>query len=127
MDFINELKDNYSVLTVNMCDKLEKSVDDNNSKSNKKPLYKYVAPIAIPLVLTPTIAFASPFDSLHNEFLKLADVFALAIFSFAGASWMFGHRSKGLEMMICGMVGYLIVRYAADIRDYLKLWTEGGL
>jgi len=123
MDFIiNDLKDGYSTLKVSrkkVADPI--GIERDTPPRTKKPLYKYVVPIVIPLILYPTIGFAAgPFDMLHDEFLKIADILALAVFSFAGASWMFGHRSKGLEMLICGCIGYLIIRHSVDIRDYLK-------
>lgn len=123
MDFINELKDGYSPLKLSS----KKSVNVNVRENlGKEPLYKKVIPITIPLLITPTFAFAGPFEALHGEFLKIADILALAVFSFAGCSWMFGHRSKGLEMLICGCIGYLIVRHSIDIRDYLKNWSLRG-
>lgn len=125
MDFINELKDGYSTVKL-----LPNNVEDANITEapiiKRKPLYKKVIPIVIPLLLTPTLAFAGPFDLLHGEFLKIADIFAVAVFSFAGASWMFGHRSKAIEMLIGGCIGYLLVRHAVDIRDYLKNWSLLG-
>lgn len=120
MDFLN-LKDNYTPTKTS-----SPKINDISKNTTKSNTISRIIPLALPLIFVPTFAHAGLFDSLHGEFLKIADILALAVFSFSGVAWMFGHRSKGIEMLFGGLLGYIIVRHAVDIRDYVKAWTMRG-
>jgi type IV secretory pathway VirB2 component (pilin) len=79
------------------------------------------------LVLVPKSAFAATsatadqtFGNLWQMVLNIVDWLVVGVFVFAGIAWMFGHRSKALELIIGGAAGYILARHAIDIRDFLK-------
>jgi hypothetical protein len=61
------------------------------------------------------------FTNVMSALLGIADWMCAGVIMFAGASWMFGNRTKALEHLIGGTVGYIIIRKALIIRDFLKL------
>lgn len=60
------------------------------------------------------------FAEIFSKALFIADWTAAGVFVFAGTVWMFGNRTKGLELLLSGSTGYLIVRHAVELRDWLK-------
>ncbi|MFC5528455.1 TrbC/VirB2 family protein [Cohnella yongneupensis] len=77
------------------------------------------------LFLFPKSIFAAtPADSSWQEIfdtvLGIADWLCVGIIVFAGVTWMFGNRTKALEFLMGGASGYLIIRHAIDIRNWLK-------
>ena len=60
------------------------------------------------------------FLKIMNAVLGIADWLCWGVIVFAGASWMLGNRTKAIEHIIGGSFGYLIVRHASDIRDFLR-------
>ena len=60
------------------------------------------------------------FVELFAKALFISDWLAAAVFFFAGITWMFGNRTKGIELLLSGSSGYLITRHALEIRDWLK-------
>ncbi|WP_251028212.1 glycosyltransferase [Bacillus sp. ISL-77] len=79
------------------------------------------------LVLVPKSALAATkasadqtFSNLWDAILNVVDWIVVGVFVFAGVAWMFGHRTKALELIIGGAAGYLLARHAIDIRDFLK-------
>lgn len=59
-------------------------------------------------------------DGAYAKALFIADWLAVGVFFFAGAVWTFGNRTKGIELLISGATGYLVMRHAVDLRDWLK-------
>lgn len=51
--------------------------------------------------------------------LQISDWLCVGVITFAGATWMFGNRTRALEMLIGAASGYLIIRHAMDIKDWL--------
>lgn len=78
---------------------------------------------AVYLTILPTrIAFAAQDDTWGNIWgtvLHLSDWLCVGVISFAGAVWMFGNRSKALELLIGASSGYLVIRHAMDIKNWL--------
>ncbi|MEX3625813.1 glycosyltransferase [Viridibacillus arvi] len=74
------------------------------------------------LLLTPTAAFASDntFGNVYHAVMNMFDSAVVLVIIFSGASWMLGHRSKSIELLIGAACGYLLARHAIDIRDFLK-------
>ncbi|MEH7521668.1 glycosyltransferase [Bacillus sp. JJ1503] len=60
------------------------------------------------------------FGNVWSAVMNVVDWIAVGVFIFAGVSWMFGHRTKALEYVIGGSVGYILARHAIDLRDFLK-------
>lgn len=75
------------------------------------------------LTTIPThMAFAAQDDtwrSIWETVLHISDWLCVGVISFAGAVWMFGNRSKALELLIGASSGYLVIRHAMDIKNWL--------
>lgn len=61
----------------------------------------------------------SAFDSLWSDLMTIADWLAIGVFMFAGATWMFGNRTQAIERMIGGATGYLVIRHAKTLQEWL--------
>jgi hypothetical protein len=48
-----------------------------------------------------------------------ADWLCVGVIVFAGGNWMFAHRTKAMELLLGGGIGYLIIRHAKDIQEWL--------
>ncbi|WML44098.1 glycosyltransferase [Neobacillus sp. PS3-40] len=79
------------------------------------------------LVLIPKTAFAATkatadqtFGDIWDAVMNIVDWIVVGVLVFAGVAWMFGHRTKALELLIGGSAGYILARHAIDIRDFLK-------
>lgn len=62
----------------------------------------------------------SVFGSIWPTVLNIVDWICVGVFAFAGISWMFGHRTKALELIIGGAAGYILARHAIDIQVWLS-------
>ncbi len=75
-------------------------------------------------VMIPRTAVAATtnatFSNMWSAVMNIVDWIAVGVFIFAGVSWMFGHRTKALELLIGGASGYILARHAIDIRDFLR-------
>jgi hypothetical protein len=75
-------------------------------------------------MLIPQHAFAATSEDswikLFAKVMEIVDWIAVGVFVFTGLTWMFGNRTKAVELFFGGSVGYLIARHAVDIRDWLK-------
>lgn len=110
---------------------LKKDYDNPNlcvRSTEKKPkdslnMPKWTPAFASSLILTtPMTAFAAAdsFGRIYEAVMRAADWGAVLVLIFAGANWMLGHRSKAIEHVLCAVFGYLLIRHAVDIRDFLK-------
>lgn len=79
------------------------------------------------LLLIPKSALAATkatadqtFGNLWQAVMNIVDWIVVGVFVFGGVAWMFGHRTKALELIIGGSAGYILARHAIDIRDFLK-------
>jgi hypothetical protein len=63
---------------------------------------------------------AGGFTEVMGAILGIADWLCWGVIVFAGASWMLGNKTKAIEHIIGGCSGYVIVRHASDIRDFLR-------
>jgi hypothetical protein len=75
-------------------------------------------------IMIPRTAFAATanatFTHMWPTVLNIVDWICVGVFTFAGVSWMFGHRTKALELIIGGAAGYVLARHAVDIKDWLS-------
>lgn len=62
-----------------------------------------------------------------GEFIKLLKVAfdildwgMIVVVIVSGLMWMFAHRTKGIELLLGGSIGYVIARHAIDIMEFLK-------
>ena len=80
------------------------------------------------LALMPTVVFASTtsapgedtWTEIFTTVLNIADWLCAGVIVFSGVTWMFGNRTKAIEFIMGGSIGYVIVRHALDIRNWLK-------
>lgn len=77
-----------------------------------------MAAIMIPRTALAATANAT-FSHMWPTVLNIVDWICVGVFVFAGVSWMFGHRTKALELIIGGAAGYVLARHAIDIKDWL--------
>lgn len=98
-----------------------------NIVAKNKRDYKTVVTAAstVHLTLMPATVFAASggADTWNNVFhtvLNMADWLCVGIITFSGVTWMFGNRTKALEFIMGGSIGYIIIRHAVDIRNWLK-------
>jgi hypothetical protein len=66
------------------------------------------------------VASEPTWTKVFDAAMNIVDWLVVGVFIVAGVSWMFGHRSKALELLIGGAAGYILARHAIDIRDFLK-------
>jgi hypothetical protein len=79
--------------------------------------------LIVPQNVVPVIAASakgSAFAHVFATLLSIADWTCLGVIVFAGATWMFGNRTKAIEVLLGGGIGYLIIRHSQDIRDWLR-------
>lgn len=81
----------------------------------------------IPVLLVPRAVFAAAADGgsatwseIFTTVLNISDWLCVGIIVYAGATWMFGNRTKAIEHLLGGAIGYIIIRHAEDIRDWLR-------
>jgi hypothetical protein len=79
---------------------------------------------SIGAIMIPRTALAASanatFGHMWPTVMNIVDWICVGVFTFAGISWMFGHRTKALELIIGGAAGYILARHAIDIKDWLK-------
>lgn len=94
---------------------------------NEVALRAVRAATAVHLALTPARAWAAAasssgdsFQNVLNAALSVADYLCIGVIMFAGGSWMFGDRTRAMQHLIGGGIGYLIIRKAPVIQAFLK-------
>lgn len=88
-----------------------------------KPLWVKVAAVAHTAMLPGTVLASSGDQTWGNVFstvLNISDWLCVGIITYSGVTWMFGNRTKAMEFLMCGSIGYIIIRHAIDIRNWLK-------
>lgn len=96
------------------------SVEKPDSKRFKN---FYPAMIGSLAVTFPSVALAADEDTFHRIWDTLMtglDWAAALVIVFSGVSWMLGHRTKAIELLIGVCCGFILARHAIDIRDMLK-------
>lgn len=95
---------------------------------DRKSIVKKTA-ATVHLALLPKTAFAAiaaeaaggdTWTEIFVTVLSIADWLCVGIIIYAGITWMFGNRTKAIEFLMGGSIGYLIVRHAVDIRNWLR-------
>lgn len=93
-------------------------------KTKKKKFSKLYPSLAGTLTLTtPGVALAAgddTFNRIWGSLMTGLDYAAAMVIVFVGVSWMLGHRSKAIELLIGVACGFVLARHAVDIRDFLK-------
>ena len=70
--------------------------------------------------VAPIASTANSFDKVINAVLGITDYLCWGVIIYSGIIWMFGNRTQSIERLIGGSSGYLIVRHAKDIQEFLK-------
>lgn len=81
------------------------------------------------VVILPMTVFAdtgSGFDKILSAAYRIADYAAVLVIIFAGTSLMFGNRPRAMQTLIGACGGFLLIKYADDIVDFLNSLTETG-
>lgn len=95
----------------------------NKNKRNIALLAKTAAGAHVFLIPYKALAATgaeSTWNEIFDTVLSIADWLCVGIIVYAGVTWMFGNRTKAIEFLMGGSIGYLIIRHAEDIRDWLK-------
>lgn len=76
------------------------------------------------IALMPTAVFAAApgeetWTEIFTTVLNIADWLCVGVIVFSGVTWMFSNRTKAIEFIMGGSIGYVIVRHAVEIRDWL--------
>lgn len=90
-----------------------------------KPIWLKVATV-VHLALIPQPVFAAAageetWSGVFTTVLGIADWLCVGIITYSGITWMFGNRTKAMEFIMGGSIGYIIIRHAVDIKNWLKL------
>jgi len=77
----------------------------------------------VPLHISATTGMAgdATWSSILETVISIADWLCVGVIIFAGIRWMFGDRTKAMELLIGSASGYLLIRHARDI----QLWLAG--
>lgn len=84
----------------------------------------YVAGSTTLAYLEPAVEVAaglSGWDALIDKILWIVDKLMTGVIIFSGVSWMFGNRTKAIELLLGSGVGYIIVRHHEDIKNFFAL------
>lgn len=65
-------------------------------------------------------AEGNPFDKIIATLLRLADSAVVIAIIVCGGVWMAGYRSQSIERLIYIGAGYVLMRHAEDIRNFLQ-------
>ncbi len=60
-------------------------------------------------------------DNLIQKVLWITDYLMDGVIIFSGISWMFGHRTKAIELLFSSGIGYVIIRHHKDIKEFFEL------
>lgn len=63
---------------------------------------------------------SSTWGEIFETVLNISDWLCGGVIVFAGVTWMFNNRTKAIEHLLGGSIGYIIIRHALDIRDWLR-------
>lgn len=77
------------------------------------------AVLAAGTALAGTAEKGQAWNEIFKTVIEVADWLCVGVIIFAGAVWMFGNRSKALEMLIGAASGYLVIRHATDFQRWL--------
>ena len=82
--------------------------------------HKFISSGKLMAVATTTTGTGNAFNEVLKAVLGMADYLCIGSVIFSGATWMLGNRTKAIEHLIGGSTGYLIIRHAKDIQEFLK-------
>ena len=92
-------------------------------------MFTMAVPNAQPLAV-PAFSFAdhavgaavntSGFFKLLDAIIAIMDPVATCVVVFAGLAWMFGHRTKSIDLLIGVAAGTLIITHAHDLVHWLR-------
>lgn len=68
-----------------------------------------------------TVTPDTGWDRLIGKVLFITDYLMRGVIIFSGVSWMFGNRTKAIELMFGAGVGYTIIRHHEDIKNFFAL------
>lgn len=84
-------------------------------------------PLALPVFAHTPVAAAvatavntSGFFKLLDAIIAIMDPVATCVVVFAGAAWMFGHRTKSIDLLIGVAAGTLIITHSHDLVNWLR-------
>jgi len=76
--------------------------------------------VAVPLGDQTVVAASDSWSQILGTVWEISDWLCVGVIIFAGATWMFGNRTKAIEQLIGGSAGYIVIRHAMDIQHWLR-------
>lgn len=117
---VSLLRDEYSSTVFRKSQMQEVASDSLQPKRQ----FSLKIPAITSALLMPTTVFAAEtpdtFVKVYNAVMNIVDQGVVLVIIFAGGSWMLGHRSKAIELLLSAALGYIIIMNAIEIRDFLK-------
>lgn len=80
----------------------------------------YAVMIPVKVFAAYTASGGGSFETILGAALHVSDYFCIGIIIFSGAIWMMGNRSAAIERFLGGGIGYIIIRHARDIQQWLQ-------
>lgn len=79
-------------------------------------------PVSIPTTLfrNDLILRSAGLVPLIAAYMGLSKYLAVGVIMFAGTAWMFGHRTKAIELIIGTAAGFLLILNAWDMVSFLE-------
>jgi hypothetical protein len=75
---------------------------------------------ALAATAVPAVTGSSTWVQVFTTALGIADWLCVGVIMFAGVTWMFGNRTKAIELLMGVCSGYLVVRHSMDIMVWLR-------
>ena len=74
----------------------------------------------------PVVAYANNGDAsswyaLVDKVLWITDKLMSGVVIFSGISWMFGNRTKAIELLFGAAVGFIIIMHHQDIKNFIAM------
>lgn len=72
------------------------------------------------VMLTSQTVSSSTWWELFETVRNISDWLCVGVIIFSGVTWMFGNRTKALELLMGASAGFLIIIHSMDIKDWLS-------
>lgn len=92
-----------------------------NEKNNVAMMVETAS--GVMFLIIPSEVYAAGDNSwkkILTTLLDIGDWLCVGVIVFAGGTWMFGNRTKAIELLIGNAIGYIIIRHSWEIMEWLK-------
>lgn len=71
-------------------------------------------------IRTDMVLYSTGLIPLITAYMGLSKYLTVGVIMFAGTAWMFGHRTKAIELVIGAAAGFLLILNAWDVVQFLE-------